>query len=997
MNPCLLEKMANDIRYDSLPPSWNSFSLTTFSKKKTLWDYQKKAVENAVKILKTYYEDIEDWNPTKVLEANHTRKAEFFKWYQNNGLEEDLDIGLNRANRNIVNLLEEYYEINNNKIPYHHFINRMGFWMATGSGKTLVLVKLIQILSLLIRRREIPAYDILILTHRDDLIGQLKRHVDEFNSAHGDFFIKLRELKEYPDVKRENPTLFRDKELTVFYYRSDNISDEQKEKIIDFSNYDNSGRWYIFLDEAHKGDKEDSKRQHIYSIMSRNGFLFNFSATFTDSRDVLTTVSNFNLSEFIKAGYGKHLSILEQEFRAFRNDEDYNGEEKQKVVLKSLIMLAYVQKANGTIRKQRADLYHRPLLLTLVNSVNTEDADLKLFFRELERIGKGRIPKGIFESAVKELWEELKYGSELMFEGDRLKVKEQFFKDLKTEDILKYVYNSRKCGEIEIFIRPSNKQELAFKLKTSDKPFALIKIGDISGWLKGELEGYEVNERFDDEGYFENLNKEDSVINILMGSRSFYEGWDSNRPNVINFINIGTGTDAQKFILQSVGRGVRIEPLPNKRKRLISLHNAKEVDTSIFNAIHTEVLPIETLLIFGTNRNTLRTVIGHLNHEKEITAGEQLSLFVNEEARKHKLLIPTYKESPYPLIEERSLTKFEISQTELDLTKSYIDFIHDDRVLLATYEVEPKKIKILKDSLLNDREYYKFNGRNFKDINLLLQRLLDYFSVIPEELDQLKELEEEIKHFKHIKVFLKEIADITQLRDKIRNVRSYPCEVKELEEHYGKISQKEYAQRLKNLKEDESFESGHKKIRIKNIANHYYLPLILAEDEKVDYIQHIVKTKSEVEFINKLEEYLNGNNKFNEFDWWLFSKLDESLDDIYLPYYNPDINEVSKFKPDFIFWLQKGVDYFIIFIDPKGTKHSDYTHKVDGYKRIFEEGNGRKIFHYEKLKVKVLTFLYTDDVSKLSEEGYREYWFDNIEKVLAGILKDTRLNCNLTT
>jgi type III restriction enzyme len=46
-----------------------------------------------------------------------------------------------------------------------------------------------------------------------------------------------------------------------------------------------------------------------------------------------------------------------------------------------------------------------------------------------------------------------------------------------------------------------------------------------------------------------------------MGSRSFYEGWDSNRPNVANFINIGVGTDARKFILQSVGRGVRIEPL----------------------------------------------------------------------------------------------------------------------------------------------------------------------------------------------------------------------------------------------------------------------------------------------------------------------------------------------------------------------------------------------------------------------------------------------------
>ena len=31
-----------------------------------------------------------------------------------------------------------------------------------------------------------------------------------------------------------------------------------------------------------------------------------------------------------------------------------------------------------------------------------------------------------------------------------------------------------------------------------------------------------------------------------MGSRAFYEGWDSNRPNVMNFINIGS-RDAKKF------------------------------------------------------------------------------------------------------------------------------------------------------------------------------------------------------------------------------------------------------------------------------------------------------------------------------------------------------------------------------------------------------------------------------------------------------------------
>jgi type III restriction enzyme len=98
---------------------------------------------------------------------------------------------------------------------------------------------------------------------RRGLIERLERHVQEFSSSRNDIYIRLRELKEYAEAKRESPSLFGAREMTVFYYRSDNLSDEQKERMIDFRNYDDNGKWYVLLDEAHKGDKEDSKRQHI--------------------------------------------------------------------------------------------------------------------------------------------------------------------------------------------------------------------------------------------------------------------------------------------------------------------------------------------------------------------------------------------------------------------------------------------------------------------------------------------------------------------------------------------------------------------------------------------------------------------------------------------------------------------------------------------------------------------------------------------------------------
>lgn len=247
----LLQEMVDEAKpFEALPPNWNAFDIGAFSRTKTLWDYQQKAVENAIKTLWKYYEDFRDYQPSETAEVNRERKQKFFQWYQDNGLDEDLDMPL-AVNHRLAGLLSEYYAVEDEKISYDQFINRACFWMATGSGKTLVLVKLIEVLRGLIQRGEIPAHDILILSCRDDLIEQLKKHVREFNANRSDLFIHLRELREYADAKRSTPSLFKERELTVFYYRSDNLSDEQKEKIIDFRNYDDGGKWYVLLDEAH--------------------------------------------------------------------------------------------------------------------------------------------------------------------------------------------------------------------------------------------------------------------------------------------------------------------------------------------------------------------------------------------------------------------------------------------------------------------------------------------------------------------------------------------------------------------------------------------------------------------------------------------------------------------------------------------------------------------------------------------------------------------------
>ncbi len=161
-------------------------------------------------------------------------KKELFEHYKLNGLEEDFDYNLKKKqdSKTAKYLLEhpDDYPVIDNKISFAHFINRMSFWMATGSGKTLIIVKLIELLGKLIAEKEIPKHDILFLAHRDDLLDQFKNHIEEFNSFNFNTRINLKNLRDYESAKRENTLPFTKNEITVFYYRSDLISDGHKEK-----------------------------------------------------------------------------------------------------------------------------------------------------------------------------------------------------------------------------------------------------------------------------------------------------------------------------------------------------------------------------------------------------------------------------------------------------------------------------------------------------------------------------------------------------------------------------------------------------------------------------------------------------------------------------------------------------------------------------------------------------------------------------------------------
>ncbi len=1028
----LQDNIIKNIPFENLSAKWQGFDFARFSKDKVLFKFQQDALENALKGLWLYFKTpcpsdtpLQEGKNTPSAKADtplqegNFLKQSLYNHYQANDFTENFDYNLNREKKTAKYLLEypNDYPVIDNKISFEHFINRMSFWMATGSGKTLIIVKLIELLGKLIAEKELPDRNILFLAHRDDLLDQFKNHIEEFNSFNFDTKINLKNLKEYEDVKRENALPFIKNEITVFYYRSDLISDEQKEKILNFKNYDNNGKWYIFSDEAHKGDKEDSKRQILYSILSRNGFLFNFSAAFTDPRDFATCAFDFNLSSFVEEGYGKHIYVSSTEISAFREQGDFTPVKKQKIVLKTLLLLTYINKHFEKIRKintlsakadtplQERNLYHRPLLLTLVNSVAVEDSDLELFFRELEKVAKNEIRADLLEEAKEELAQEFRDNPKFEFEELECVVNTDLISKLNYKDILKYILNAKTPGKIEVLKIPGNKNELIFRLMTAEKPFALIKIGDISGWLKDKLEGYEINESFENESYFKRINCDDSDINILMGSRSFYEGWDSNRPNLLLFVNIGVGSDAKKFVLQSVGRGVRIEPQKHQRKRLQNLFNERtprpsdtplqegkntpsaKADTplqegnieQLFGKIKNLILPIESLFIFGTNAKNLKEIIATLQAEKQDkNLGE--TFILNPEAQKHPLLVPVYKNSEKIFAEEKDPQKYSVSQEDFNITSQFYGFL-GDKIVLAKYDCEVKVLKKANESFMEEKEkYYDFSESNsLSEPELILDRIFNYLGVKNKEFEKFKELENEIVHFEEVK--FSDDEKYEEIKKKIKEIQNYPEKQEELEKIFKKGDREEYDRQMTLFEQAKSFEKKNQKIKIKYLANHYYLPVIVSKTEKIDYLNHIINVKSEVEFIRKLEEYLaKSNNIFSQFDWWMFSKLDQTLDKIFIPYYNQKENRIDNYHPDFIFWMQKGKEYFIVFVDPHGTTYSDVEKKIDYYSEIFETKDRQESkkfsFNGFNIKTKLLFMTAHGGIASVGD-NYKKYWFDN--------------------
>ncbi len=522
-------------------------------------------------------------------------------------------------------------------------LRRLAFFMATGSGKTLLLhVNLWQVLHYLElgkhpealvsradRRREFDT--ILLVTPNEGLSQQ---HLREFGLSGIDATLlvvgRAAERTLAPQVK------------VIEIHK---LAEEPSKEGVSILLEELGGANLVFVDEGHKGTGSEAQTwKNRQKRLSSEGFLMEYSATFAQAigaatpkaRDALLTeygksiLFDYSYRHFYDDGYGKDFRVLNlaRAKEAQANDLLLGG------------LLTYYQQVrlfreNGT--RYRAYNLERPLWVFLGSRVSKRKwherdpsktaeqersdvavvvAFLRRFLEDPDWAEKGirRILKGESGFTDQDSGQDL-FARHLTYLNG-MEARQLYMQ------IAKEVFHGR--GGLELFELKGAEGELALRVSSpegKENPyFGVINIGDVSAFRKHLQEnlGIEVREDRFMSSLFGEVNAPASRINVLIGAKKFIEGWSSWRVSTMGLLNVGKGEGPQ--VIQLFGRGVRLKGKKWSLKRSAKLPE---------EAPHPEgVSQLETLFIFGWNADYVQAFRGMLEQEdlgRELRVQVQIS------------------------------------------------------------------------------------------------------------------------------------------------------------------------------------------------------------------------------------------------------------------------------------------------------------------------------------------------------------------------------------
>jgi type III restriction enzyme len=386
---------------------------------------------------------------------------------------------------------------------------------------------------------------------------------------------------------------------------------------------------------------------------------------------------------------------------------------------------------------------------------------------------------------------------------------------------------------------------------------------------------------------------------------------------------------------------------------------------------------------FNRNQWVHITGISNLSREKD---ADDWKIVKNIQKTKipKDLIIPKYEE----VVAE--IPAYSINQTEYE---ELIQFVGSesgiqDKLVLMQAPTNVSKTLISALDKIRDEDNFIFeieHSRRKPMDNLLL--LNHHFHQKPKRLKTFQPVLTEINHFEKIEVANLPDEELEKLEqiiiDSINKKKPLYNSVEDAGVAYQnkEIDLTTFREQLAlftNQGQPKEYTYNGLKLEINTdfLAEHYYNPILLTSETNRQLFKHIIWVDSEVEFLRKLNE---NRDKLEKYDWWYFSKLDETTDDVSIPYYDSGLQEYRNFFPDFIFWLkEKGSDKLIIkFIDPKGNRigTGNAEDKAKGYEHIF---NGHTV-KYEDKDVKIDLFFYNEPTGV--NESVKGYFTKDFKKM----------------
>ena len=799
-------------------------------------------------------------------------------------------------------------------------LKKIAFWMATGSGKTLLLhINYHQFL----RYKLFSPDNIVLITPNE---GLSRQHFEELQKSGIPCRLYGGNLSNVGGLLGEQGVLIL--EMTK-------LVEEKKGGGVTLPVEIFEGQNLLFVDEGHKGKKsEEQKWAKLRNNVAENGFVFEYSATFgqilsESNREILeeyakAIVFDYSYRYFYLDGYGKDFSVLNV------RPGNLNQQQFQETMCIANLLAFYQQylayEDNRLLAREHN--LEKPLWIFVGTTVNEEESDviqiIEFFQRVLHDEGWAREKaKNILDGQS---------GLKNEDDEDALVGEFEYIRQVgfDLDDLYRKVFGGK--GRFGVHEIRNADGELALKVGENEY-FGVVNIGSVSN-VKKELEkkGITVEADAVSGSLFDTIKRETSPINVLIGSKKFIEGWDTWRVSSMGLLNIGTGQGPQ--IIQLFGRGIRIKGRGYSLKR---------------SGDRCPVNFLETLNIYGIKADYLSRFLEAIKKEEVEFESIDIPVKIQHEKKWGQLYYLSKDQSKK--FEEDIVLPLEIDKRPsitLDLTPKVMMFVGKDRQKdggVKIQQIQSQTEKTLLDAdiveilnwprILAEMQEFKAS-RGYWNLILGKDRLKnvllsDRYKILvlgeylhvktKEDLNRLEDVAIQVLK-KYVEQFYKHHAKryesknmryemvrrqaVLPLFEKAENQYAYTVQInkdeKKLIEDVKKL--------VKDL--DKLCKQAEKILPRVYFDRHLYLPILL-RSKNIEKISPAGLEDSEKEFIVHFKQYLENYKK------------ELGIYEIYLLRNFPKVGvgffNLNGFYPDFIMWVKNGKRQRIVFLDPKGLEH----------------------------------------------------------------------------